>query len=144
MLTLLTYQPVGNLYHNFLYLIMYMRQERVALLLLAGVAVTVLAAHLVLGTIGKQPFAHPFTNSSAEGELVLIEGTVERASVLANGGHLVLQVNNLSVFIPSQAAQNLTLHEGDVISAYGTVQTYRGKKEIVVNSRDDIRVTPQS
>jgi len=123
---------------------MYMHQERVALLLLAGVALTVLTAHLVLGTIGKKPFAHPFTSASADGELVLIEGTVDRAGILANGGHLVLQVNNLSVFIPSQAAQDLTLHEGDMISAYGTVQTYRGKKEIVVNSRDDIRVTPKS
>jgi len=64
--------------------------------------------------------------------------------VLENGGHLVLQVNNLSIFIPYQAARNLTLHEGDIISAYGTVQTYRGKKEIVVNSLDDIRVVPQT
>jgi DNA/RNA endonuclease YhcR with UshA esterase domain len=123
---------------------MFMRQERVALLLLAGVAVAVLVAHLALSAYGKQPFAHSFTNSSADGELVIIEGTVDRASVLENGGHLVLQVNNLSIFIPSQAAQNLILHEGDIISVYGTVQTYRGKKEIVVNSRDDIRVVPQT
>jgi DNA/RNA endonuclease YhcR with UshA esterase domain len=123
---------------------MFMRQERVALLLLAGVAVTVLAAHFVLSAYGKQPFAHLFTNTSADGELVIIEGTVDRATVLENGGHLVLQVNNFSVFIPSQAARNLTLHEGDQISAYGTVQTYRGKKEIVVNSRDDIRVATPS
>jgi DNA/RNA endonuclease YhcR with UshA esterase domain len=123
---------------------MFMRQERVALLLLAGVAVTVLAAHLILITVGNQPFAHRFTSMTADGELVLIEGTVDRATVLENGGHLVLEVNNTSVFIPSQAAQDLALHEGDMISAYGTVQTYRGKKEIVVNSRNDIQVTPQS
>jgi DNA/RNA endonuclease YhcR with UshA esterase domain len=123
---------------------MFMRQERVALLLLAGVVVTVLAAHLVLSAVGKQPFAHPFSTTSADGELVLIEGTVDRASVLENGGHLVLQVNNISVFVPSQAAQNLTFHQGDAITAYGTVQTYRGKKEIVVNSPDDIRVAPRS
>ena len=48
MLTLLTYQPVGNLNRHSLYSIMFMRQERVALLLLAGVAVTVLAARLVI------------------------------------------------------------------------------------------------
>ena len=122
---------------------MFMRQERIALILLVSVAVIVIAAHLALSVVGKQPFAHPFTNASADGELVLIEGTVDRASVLENGGHLVLRVNNLSVFIPSQAAQNLTLHNGDIISVYGTVQTYRGNKEIVVNSRDDIRVVPQ-
>ena len=123
---------------------MFKAQERVALILLVGVAVIVLAAHIALSAYGKQPFAHPFTNNSADGELVTVVGTVDRASVLQNGGHLVLQVNNLSVFIPSQAAQSLTLHEGDVISAYGTVQTYRGKKEIVVNSRNDIRVASQS
>ncbi|MGB7788789.1 hypothetical protein [Methanoregula sp.] len=123
---------------------MFMRQERVALLLLAGVAVAVLAAHVVLSTIGKQPFAHSFSSTTADGELVIVEGTVDQASVLANGGHLILQVNNISIFIPSEAARNLTLHEGDVISAYGTVQTYRGKKEIVVNSRDDIHVAAPS
>jgi len=33
------------------------------------------------------------------------------------------------------------VHKGDTISAYGIVQTYRGKKEIVISSADDICIT---
>jgi len=120
---------------------MFGRQERVALLLLVGVAVTVIAAHAVISMIGRQSFAHPFTCSSADGELVTVEGTVGRATILENGGHLVLQVNNISVFIPASAARNISVHKGDAILAYGIVQTYRGNKEIVVGSAEDFHIT---
>jgi len=117
------------------------RQERVALLLLVGVAVTVVTAHAVLSTIGKHPFAHPFTANSSDGELVMVQGTVDRATIIENGGHLALQVDNVSVFIPATASQDLVVHKGDILLAYGTVQTYRGKKEIVISSAEDIRIT---
>jgi DNA/RNA endonuclease YhcR with UshA esterase domain len=117
------------------------RQERIALLLLVGVAVTVFAAHAVLSMIGKPPFAHSYTENSHEGDLVLLEGTVTRAALIENGGHLSLVVNNTSVFIPSSAAQGLVVHKGDTIVAYGIVQTYRGEKEIVISSAEDIRIT---
>jgi len=117
------------------------RQERIALLLLVGVAVTVVAAHAVLTMIGKQPFAHPFTENSADGDLIIVEGTIARATLIENGGHLSLVVNNTTIFIPASAAQGIVVHKGDTISAYGIVQTYRGKKEIVISSADDICIT---
>lgn len=120
---------------------MLMRQERTALILLAAVAFTVIAAHAVLSCMGKGPFAHPFTQNSAEGDLVLIEGTVERATVLENGGHLALQVRNTTLFIPATAAGNLVIHKGDSVAAYGIVQIYRGKKEILISAPEDIRIT---
>ena len=36
------------------------RQERAAIVLLLGVMITVISAHLILGSFGKQPFARPF------------------------------------------------------------------------------------
>lgn len=117
------------------------RQERIALVLLVGVAVTVIAAHAVLSMIGKQPFARPFSENSMDGELVAVEGTVGRATLIENGGHLALTVNNTTVFVPATAAQDLVVHKGDTILAYGIVQTYRGKKEIVISSVEDIRIT---
>jgi len=118
-----------------------MRQERIALLLLVGVTVMVVTAHAVLIMIGKQPFSHPFSDHSADGELVRIDGRVERVTVIENGGHLSLSMKNTTVFIPSSAAQGLVIHKNDTIVAYGIVQTYRGKKEVVVNSGEDIRIT---
>jgi hypothetical protein len=117
------------------------RQERIAVCLLVGVAVVVIAAHVVLGSIGKAPFARPFTPHASEGELVSVEGTVERATLIENGGHLLLRVDNLSIFIPSGVAQNLSVHTGDTIFAYGTVQTYRGEREVVINAAEDIHIT---
>ena len=117
------------------------RQERIALLLLVGVAVTVVTAHAVLSMIGKKPFAHLYTENSPDGELVIVEGTITRAVLIENGGHLSLVVDNTSVFVPASAAQGIVVHKGDTIVAYGIVQTYRGEKEIVISSAEDIRIT---
>jgi len=110
----------------------------VAVFLLLGVIIAVISAHLVLGTLGKQPFAHPFTNNSADGELVIVKGTIDRIVYTQTGEHLNLYVNNITIFVPTQVAQELTLRKGDSISIYGVVQTYRGQKEVVVSSKKDI------
>jgi DNA/RNA endonuclease YhcR with UshA esterase domain len=118
---------------------MFERQERLAILLLIGIVVAVIAAHLILGSLGKQPFSKPFANNSANGELVYIEGTIDQVTLTKTGGHLNLQIDNLTIFIPAQAARNLAVKKGENISVYGIVETYRGKKEIMVNSAEDIR-----
>lgn len=120
---------------------MLMRQERTALFLLVIVALIVVAAHVMLSFMGKGTFAHPFTSESVEGELVLIEGTVERATVLENGGHIMLLVRNTTLFIPATAAGNMVVHKGDRVYAYGIVQIYHGKKEIAISTPEDIRIT---
>ena len=142
MLTLLTYEPIGDLNNPCQYSPMFGRQERVALLLLLGVAVIVISLHLALGTLGKQPFAHTFAENSADGELVSASGIIEQISYTKNGGHMNIYLNTTTIFIPLPVAQDLILNKGDSISVYGIVQTYRGKKEIVVSSGKDISVTP--
>jgi DNA/RNA endonuclease YhcR with UshA esterase domain len=117
------------------------RQERIALILLIGVAITVVAAHTVLSIIGKQPFAHPYTENSPDGDLVLVEGIITKAALIENGGHLALVVNNTSIFVPASVAQGIVVHKGDTMVAYGIVQTYRGEKEIVISSAEDLRIT---
>lgn len=121
---------------------MFVRQERVAILLLLCVAFTVITAHLVLATLGKQPFARPFTNTSADGELVFVAGKIDQITITKNGGHMNLYTDTIVIFVPAQIAQELTLQKGDSISAYGVVQTYRGKKEIVISSGKDISILP--
>ena len=121
---------------------MFERQERGAVLLLVGVAIAVIVAHVVLAGLGKQPFARPFTNSSSDGELVVMEGQIDQITLTKSGGHMTMSVNNLSVFMPSQVVQVVSLQKGDRISVYGVVQTYRGKKEIVVSTPEDVRILP--
>ena len=121
---------------------MFERQERVAILLLVGVAIAVIVGHLVLAGLGKQPFARPFTNSSSDGELVVIEGQIDQIALTKSGGHMTVSVNNLSIFLPAPVVQAVTLQKGDRIAVYGIVQTYRGKKEIVVNAAEDVHILP--
>ena len=120
---------------------MLMRQERIALILLIGVAVIVMTANCALTIIGKEPFARPFSVTSPDGELVLIEGTVSRVNIIENGGHLSLLVANTTIFVPAPASDGLVIHRNDTIRAFGIVETYRGKKEIVVSNADDLRIT---
>jgi DNA/RNA endonuclease YhcR with UshA esterase domain len=120
------------------------RQERVAIVLLLGVVIIVITAHLIIGLFGKQPFARPFTNNSTDGELVIVTGTIDQLVITQNGGHMNLYTDSVTIFVPAQVAQELTLQRGDMISVYGIVQTYRGKKEIVVSSVSDISVIPEN
>jgi DNA/RNA endonuclease YhcR with UshA esterase domain len=115
-------------------------QERTAILFLLAVAVIVITGHFVLTAVGKQPFAHPFTNTTPDGELVLLEGTIDQTALTRTGGHVTLRIRNLTVFIPAQVAQGRAFQKGQNISVFGTVATYRGEKEIVVNSAGDFRI----
>lgn len=121
---------------------MLVRQERAAIILLAGVAIAVIAAHVVLAGLGKMPFAQPFTPSSPDGELVFVQGQIDQITITKSGGHMTVNVNNLSVFLPARVAQDVSLQKGDRIAVYGIVQTYRGKKEIVVSAAEDVSVSP--
>jgi hypothetical protein len=114
------------------------RQEQRAIFLLLAVAVIVTTAHFALTALGKQPFAHPFTNTTTDGVLVFLEGTIDQAALTKSGGHVTLRIRNMTVFVPAQAAQGRSFQKGQQVSLYGTVETYRGEKEIVVNSAGDI------
>ena len=117
---------------------MFGRQKRVAILLLIVVAITVTAAHIVLTQIGKGPFASTYTDQSADGTLVHLSGIIDQATVLKNGGHVLLTIGNVTVFVPATVAGDRSFAKGTTVSLYGTVQTYQGKKRSR-HSADDIR-----
>ena len=119
---------------------MLMRQERVVLLLLLGVAGIVILAHGSLTLMGNAAFARPFTNESPDGERVVLNGTIEQVSFTQSGGHVILLLDNRTVFIPAPAARGQAFMKGQNLTVYGVVEVYRGEKEIVVNSPDDIRI----
>jgi hypothetical protein len=118
---------------------MFGHQERTAILLLIGVALVVIAAHLVFVQIGKAPFASTYSDQSADGALVSLTGIIDQATVLKNGGHVLLTINNVTVFVPANVAGDRSFTKGTAVSLYGTVQTYQSKKEILISSADDIR-----
>jgi hypothetical protein len=114
------------------------RQEKIAVLVLVLVIVVVLTASFLIESAGKGLFSRPYGPESAEGELVHHQGTVEESTLTASGGHQVLVVSGVRVFIPSDSVRKGWPRPGQGVSLYGTVQTYRGEREILVRSADDI------
>jgi len=119
-------------------------EERIALILLAGVLIAVLAAHLLLGYIGKPEFASPYSDTSKEGDLVVLQGQADGVHSTNSGGHLIIEVGGVTVFVPGAIAGEITVNTGDQVTVCGTIQTYQGEKEIVISSPEDITVNRES
>jgi DNA/RNA endonuclease YhcR with UshA esterase domain len=120
---------------------MLVRQERIAIVLLCAVSVTIIAASVILTGMDKADLASEYTPLSDEGTLVHLQGQVQEIRSTKTGGHIAATVNGTTVFIPADVAGTITLHPGDQVFLYGIVQTYRGEKEVVVNSPGDILIT---
>ncbi|MDV2481128.1 hypothetical protein F8E02_03700 [Methanoculleus sp. Wushi-C6] len=115
-------------------------QEKTALLVLVCVVGIVLAGHLLFDAAGRPLFAVPYSVEVPDGALVVLEGRIEGVAETSAGGHLILTVNGTPVFLAQNVAAGLELAKDENVTLYGVVQTYRGKREVVVSSAADLRV----
>lgn len=118
-------------------------QERTAIFLIISVLILLAVCSYLIDSTGKETFAAPFSDTLEDGTLSVLTGSVTAAANTKTGGHLMLTVNNTSVFIPDGALDEPEKAIGEKVSVIGTVQTYRGKKEIVVASPNDIAIRMQ-
>lgn len=118
-------------------------QERTAVLLITGVLVLLAISTSLIEAAGKETFATPFSETLEDGTLAVLTGSVTAAANTRTGGHLMLTVNNTSVFVPDGALEKPEDAVGTYLRVTGTVQTYRGKKEIIVASPDDMTIREQ-
>jgi hypothetical protein len=114
-------------------------QERTALILLLAVLAILLAGHTILTVLGNAPFAAPYSESSREGDLVLVRGIVSSVTPTSTGGHLLLSVNGTRIFIPSPVSREVSIRVNEAIRIYGIVQVYEGKKEVAVRDARDVQ-----
>jgi hypothetical protein len=120
------------------------RPERTALLLLVTVLAILLAAHLILSTLGNAPFAAPYGAGSREGDLVFVQGAVREITPTSTGGHLLLSVNGTRVFIPSPASREVNIQVNETVRIYGIVQVYQGMREVAARDARDVQREPFS
>ncbi|MCQ2355976.1 MAG: hypothetical protein MJ014_02995, partial [Methanocorpusculum sp.] len=80
--------------------------------------------------------AVPYVPDRADGSLVTLTGTVEDITFTRTGGHLILNISGTTIFVPGGGG--LALLRGDNVTVRGIVDTYAGKKEIIVNDPADI------
>ena len=118
------------------------KQERIAVLILLIVLMICGIGTWILDGVGKEPFATNYTPQSSEGSLVQWQGIVQKV-ISAGSGTQILTIGGTSVFL-SSGSGSIQITEGDIVALYGTVQTYKGKKEIVVSDSADIRIIAES
>jgi DNA/RNA endonuclease YhcR with UshA esterase domain len=119
---------------------MLLRQERIAFGLLCVVTGVIMVSAVALGGIDKTSLAQEFRDDTPDGVLARVTGEIRDLEQTRTGGHLTARVENVRIFIPSTVADGTALAEGDLVCITGTVGTYQGKKEIVVQSHEDITV----
>jgi len=120
--------------------VMIERQERTALLILLVILISCSIFAWVGEGVGKGPFARNYTSQSQEGELVSFQGIVQKVTHTATGENLILDMGSVSIFIPSPATGMVEISPGDLIRVYGTVQIWKGKREILVKDPGDLTV----
>lgn len=112
--------------------------ERKALGVLLGVVIIVLTAHIILESTGKAAFAGPYTPEASEGDLVILEGVVDDRIFTRTGGHIILSIRGIPVFVPASATPPAIPEVGDCIRVIGVVQQYQGTREIVLQDPRDM------
>lgn len=132
---------ISDSYGN--HFLMFERQERLALMILGVVLLICTGGAVVFEMLGKEPFSQPFSPDLPDGTLVSHEGTVQKVSRVGEGSSIILDIAGVQVFIPV-APEGGIPDPGDRISLLGTVQTWKGKREIVVSEGKDFRILEKS
>jgi hypothetical protein len=138
MLTLLTYEAIALFISPAKLPSMLEYQERRALMLLCCVVLAIIPAYIVLEW-AEPSLARPYTAEAPDGSLVVLTGSVERAEPTTTGGHLIMVVDGVQVFIPGGMEWEGIPRPGEQVHLIGTVQVYEGEREIVVQSPDDLK-----
>lgn len=118
---------------------MFVRQELYAVLILLIVVLTLAIASYVLDG-SHSSFAIPYEETLSDGILVSHSGIIESITTTKSGGHHILNVSGVVVFIPATVAETTLLSKGDTIELTGEMASFQGKREIMITDTDIITV----
>ncbi|MDO8842134.1 MAG: hypothetical protein Q7J09_09880 [Methanocalculus sp.] len=110
---------------------------RRALLLLSGPLLLILLFHTLFSLAGPAFFSTPYNSSLTDGGRVSHAGVVEDIRETRTGGHMIITVSGLKVFIPN-SIRSPDLRIGDEVFVYGILSTFDGDREITIQRQGDI------
>jgi len=121
-------------------------QERLGLLILAGVICACIVSGIILDD-HKDLFYTPYDPSLPDGTAVVITAIVNTVQITSTGNHLIVTLEDenkssipLQLFIPNSVAHQIYITPGDEITTYGALTTYRNEKEIIISSIRDLSI----
>ena len=113
------------------------KMEKKALAVLLGVTAVLLVFFLCFGVLYPDAGVVPYTADVTDKTRVSYEGIILESMLTATGGHVILNVSGVSVFIEG-GAENLFYKTGDRIRVIGIADTYAGSREIVVGTAGSV------
>lgn len=117
------------------------KEEKIAIFLLALVITGSGILYFALDNAEKKDFASPYNSSSVEGDLVYFEGVAEEITFTKTGGHIIVRSGDTNIFILNGAGFDIKAEPGELITATGIVQNYKGEMEIYVPDPSDAEFT---
>ncbi len=115
------------------------RQELTAILILVLVILILGVASVVLdGSRGS--FAGAYCETLPDKTLVCHTGVIDSITDTKTGGHQILNVSGITVFLPGTVAEKTWFSKGDTIELTGEMATYQGKREIMISDSDIITI----
>jgi len=122
-------------------------QERIGLLILAGVICACIISGILLDD-NRDLFFTPYQDTLPDGTAIVITATVGTVSKTSTGEHLIVTLKDefensipLQIFIPNSVARQINIFSGDRITAYGSLTTYRNQREIIISSIRSLSIT---
>lgn len=123
---------------------MLQKEERIIVVLLIVSLAALSIFYLLPAAKGEAP---EYSNNSKIGERVYASGVVSAKQPTKTGENLIVELNSnstkIKLFIPRSAGAKEIANRikiGDRIRAYGVVQEYKGVREVVISSADEVMV----
>ncbi len=111
--------------------------EKKAGILIVVSLLVILVFHLAIQGAGPAFFSHPYDPALPDGKLVVCSGTIDDIRATWSGGHTIIILSDVKVFIPG-GIDPPPLRIGDQITVYGLLSTYDGEREIIIQKGSDL------
>ena len=111
--------------------------EKKALGVLFVVVIIIIIFYLCFGVLYPNAGVVQYTPDTPEKTRVTYEGIILESKITSTGGHVLLDVSGVTVFVEG-GADNIFYKTGDRIRVTGIVEIYAGSREISVGTTGSI------
>lgn len=115
------------------------KTEKKSLHVLLAVTLILTGFYLCFGVLFPDAGLVPYTDSVPDKTRVTFTGEITSVKLTATGGHTLLNVSGVTVFVEG-GAENIFYTAGDTIRVVGITDTYAGQREIVVGTAGHIEL----
>ena len=113
--------------------------EKKALAVLLVVTVILAGFAFFFGVIHPDAGTVQYDENTPDKTRVTFTGEISSMKITSTGGHVLLNVSGVTVFVEN-GAENIFYKAGDTVRVVGIAETYNGKREIAVGASGSLEL----